>query len=200
MTSLVQIISNLKKNFLNKKVTVLFCDIQGSYTSKMYLYEDMLKGAYNLADITTNLGLNAYITEHVPKVFGKTDSKLIELLKNPVIVEKYFFSMLNDETIANLYPDDHSFILVGMETHICVFQTAYTLLKNKKDVIIIKDAVSSNSKEERETGLKNIESMGAFITTNQNLLYLLLENGKHECFKSCLPIMKRMIDDKNQLI
>lgn len=212
-SSLINTITNFRYNIKNNQVTVLYCDIQNNYINKMYLSEMFYKSCLNIANISNIFKFNNYVTEHVPKVFGKTNKDLLNLISNPIIKEKNKFAMFDDDDLNNYLiqknSDSHTFILIGMEAHICVFQTAFNLLNFKCksdsknfmiDVIIVKDAVSSNCKNERKLAIENLSDMGCFVTSIQNLLYLILEDSKHEKFKESLPLMKKIMELDNQLV
>ncbi len=188
---LLSTISKLQENFINKKpINVLFCDFQDYYIKKIYKYNEIITAAEEIAEASKILGLNQIVTEHEKRVFGPT----IQEIKNHFyektdLFEKTRFAMIDDEYIKN-QDEDAVYVLLGIEAHICVTQTALNILKNNRPLILLADGISSTNPGDRELALKNLQAMGAYVTTTQSFLYLLLRDGKHPFFKSLLHIFK----------
>lgn len=202
MSSLINVnsLKQLRNNFKSNQITFLICDIQDKYIDKCYLSENLIKSAVLLSKIVSILNIQTIIAEHVPKVFGKTPKEIINQLTNPILIEKKSFSMLNDDYINTNFPSDHSFILIGIETQICVFQTAFKLIENKKNVFVVKDAVSSISEHERESGLRLLNEIGVGLMSIQSLITFLIEDSSDERFKKIVPIIKELNEVNNKLI
>jgi nicotinamidase-related amidase len=81
-------------------------------------------------------------------------------------------------------------ILCGIETHICVAQTALDLLPGHYRILVVKDATSSHASIDRETALRRMEASGAEITTTEAIIYELIEKAGTEEFRSVLDIVK----------
>jgi nicotinamidase-related amidase len=128
------------------------------------------------------------------------------------VVEKKKFSMLTDEVRGILAMDNKgdesspttscastttaaaataaafgnrpTYIVVGIEAHVCVQQTCLDLLEQDKyQVHIICDAVSSQQASDRIVALRRLERAGCFLTTAQSAAFMLLQSANHECFK-----------------
>lgn len=98
--------------------------------------------------------------------------------------EKKKFSMMTEEVQGHIDGlDKETFIVVGIETHICVQQTCLDLLEQGKDVHIIVDAVSSQRAIDREVALQRLAQSGAFLTTAQSAAFMLVGTAEHEQFK-----------------
>jgi len=86
--------------------------------------------------------------------------------------------------INSLPTPPQSFILFGIEAHVCVQQTALDLLAKGYDVHVVVDATSSQSPLDREVALERMKGSGAFLTTAQSVAFMLMESAEHECFKT----------------
>lgn len=76
-----------------------------------------------------------------------------------------------------------SIVLVGMESHICIEQTAMDLLSLEKyNVHIVADCVLSRTLDDRAMALKRLENMGCIITTSENLIFKLIQDKDHPKF------------------
>lgn len=80
-------------------------------------------------------------------------------------------------------------ILTGLETHICILQTALTALK-KFDVQVVADAVSSRSREDKEIALERMKNAGVTITSTEMFIFEILKKAETKEFKLTLPLLK----------
>ena len=81
-------------------------------------------------------------------------------------------------------------VLCGIETHICVLQTAADLIKEGFEVYIVKDACASRNKKEYKTGLELLEQYCAKITCVEIALFEWLKTSKHPNFKEIQALIK----------
>lgn len=81
-------------------------------------------------------------------------------------------------------------VLGGIETHICVLQTACDLIKEGFDVYIIKDACASRNKKEYKTGLELLKQYGAKISCVEIALFEWLKTSKHPNFREVQTLIK----------
>ena len=81
-------------------------------------------------------------------------------------------------------------VVFGIETHICVLQTALALLEASYDVAVIKDASGSRAEIEHQSGLSYLQNNGAHIITTEMLLFQLLKTSKHPKFKEIQTLVK----------
>ena len=71
----------------------------------------------------------------------------------------------------------------------CVQQTALDFLEEDYDVHVIADATSSRTMTERLMALERMKQSGAFITTSESILFMLLKDAKHEKFREIQKII-----------
>ena len=81
-------------------------------------------------------------------------------------------------------------VLTGIESHICVYQTALDLISAGYPVFVVSDAVSSRTAGNREIGLQLIRDAGGTITRTESVLFELLKTAAHEKFKDIFRIVK----------
>jgi len=124
-------------------------------------------------------GLGPYVEE--------LDSLMGEL---PKIDKTEFSCCANAKTshiIDGLPQSVHTVLLVGVETHICIYQTAKLYLEMGFTPWIVADGVSSRSRENHRFGLRRLEQMGAIIGPAEMIIYELLAKAGTEEFKAVLP-------------
>lgn len=81
-------------------------------------------------------------------------------------------------------------VLCGLETHICVNQTAHDLLDNGFDVHLLTDAVGSRFEHDRLAGIAKMQASGVVLSSVEMALFELMRDSKHEKFKEIQAIVK----------
>ncbi len=108
----------------------------------------------------------------------------------PKIDKIEFSSCASKETlrVIDSLPDAVStIILVGVETHICIYQTAKGYLDKGVTPCVVSDAVSSRTEVNYNLGLRRLEQMGAIVGPAEMIIYELLARAGTPTFKSILP-------------
>ncbi len=143
------------------------------------------------------LKVPALVTEQYPAGLGHTAAEIMgELGETVPVFEKSTFSAWGTEAFrAELRRLGRSHvILCGIETHICVGQTARELLREGFAVHVVEDAVASRLETDRETGLKRLYMDGALPTTVETALFEMTRDSKHPLFKDIQKISKYRAD------
>uniref|UniRef100_A0A7S3ZIJ7 Isochorismatase-like domain-containing protein n=2 Tax=Lotharella globosa TaxID=91324 RepID=A0A7S3ZIJ7_9EUKA len=134
----------------------------------------------------TELKMPIIVTEQYPKGLGETVGELQDYVKNSHKFEKTQFSMLTAEVkdcMEKKCSSCDTWIIVGIESHVCVQQTALGLLKEGKSVYVLADAVSSQTRWDREIALDRMRQAGAVVTTTESCIFELLGDFKHPSAK-----------------
>jgi nicotinamidase-related amidase len=79
---------------------------------------------------------------------------------------------------------------VGIETHICVQQTALDLLRMKMQPVVLADAAGSRRPQDREIALHRMRAAGAVVTTVESALFELVHESGTDLFKKILPLVR----------
>jgi hypothetical protein len=113
-------------------------------------------------------------------------------IETVVHADKTLFSMLTPEVrnALSTLPSPLSCVIVGIESHICVTQTALDLLRLGHKVYIIADGVSSCNKEEVPIALARLRSEGAVVTTSESFLYECVGDAGLPEFKQIIGLVK----------
>jgi len=126
---------------------------------------------------------------------GTTVQEIKNVLKNfdsykPI--RKLDFSCYRNEEFRRILEQSgfSNLLICGIETHICVIQTALDLIGNGYMVQIPRDATSSHTKEDFETAISRLRDSGAVITTTEALIYELTGKAGTKEFKKILEIIK----------
>lgn len=147
-----------------------------------------------LISLARCIHLPIVITEQYPQGLGKTTSELIqELGEMYQPIEKITFSCYAHppfvEKIKSLRVGH--FILSGIESHICVLQTALDLLADGYEVSVVSDAVCSRHKSDWEAGLGLVKQGGGVVTSTEIIIFQLLKQSGTPEFKFMSPLLKQ---------
>jgi len=145
-----------------------------------------------LASAAKLLGVRAVLTEQYPQGLGPTPPALAGLL--PPAHAKTAFSCCGCPAFAALVdsPADpiHAVVLCGLETHVCIAQTALDLLARGLCVSIAVDAVASRHTLDHEIGLRRLEAAGAVLTTTEAILFEWMRDAAHPQFKAVQKLVR----------
>lgn len=139
------------------------------------------------------LNIKTIVSEQYPKGLGSTSRKLLEVLPKDVeFIEKTAFSLLKEENALDLIKSfaKKQVILFGIETHICVLQTALDLIENGFEVYLIRNACKSRSDYESAAGMELMANAGVQLLTLETALFQLLKSSKHPHFKEVQALIK----------
>ena len=170
------------------EATLLIIDVQEKLVS-MLNDENVKSDSIKLARAASILDIQTVITEQYPKGLGFTIQEIKDVLPNAEYVEKTSFSAFKEDDVKKLL-SNKQVILFGIETHICVLQTAMDLLNEGYEVFVIQNACGSRNEENKNAALRRLIHSGAQIVTTEMVLFELLESSKHPKFKEVQALIK----------
>ena len=130
--------------------------------------------------------------EQLPDKLGSTIPEIKNIMNDQSPIIKNVFSCVDSDlyiSVLNNYDPDEV-ILCGIETHVCVYQTAMDLLSIGKDVQVVADAVTSRKKLNHNIGLQRISEKGGLLTTYELLLFEEQKIAEGDRFKSLIQLIK----------
>ena len=177
----------MDKFLLNKNEAVLvIVDIQERLAAVMSERQKVVDNCLHLIEVSKLLNIPILLNEQYPKGLGPTVSEIREVLLPYQPLEKVTFSCCRGESFPNVLAASgrKKVILAGMETHVCVLQTAIDLLKTGYLVHLAKDATCSRTPDNFTTGAEFMRDAGAVITCTETVLFQLLEKAGTDEFKA----------------
>jgi nicotinamidase-related amidase len=177
---------------LNRENAVLiFIDVQGRLSELVDGAEPLFKNLHRLLDGMKALEMPVIITEQIPEKLGPTRDEFLPFITEPPII-KTSFSCCGEPAFMKALEKTgrRHVILCGIETHVCVYQTAVHLLESGYEVQVVVDAVSSRDPANKALALRRMEREGTQLTGTEMVLFELLGNAKAPQFKSILQIVK----------
>lgn len=147
------------------------------------------------------MGIPVIATEQYPKGLGNTVEEIDTSGFRERIYPKTKFSMVIPDVEEQLKEMENvkSIVLMGIETQVCVLQTALDLLERNYDVHILADGVSSRTMVERMIAIERLRQSGAFITTSESVLFMLMGDAKFPNFKEVQALVKTSAPDSGLL-
>ncbi|MFT7815759.1 isochorismatase domain-containing protein 1 [Arapaima gigas] len=177
---------------LSPATTVFFCcDMQERFRPAIKYFGDIISVGQRLLQGARILGIPVIVSEQYPKGLGSTVQEM-DLAGAKLVFPKTKFSMVLPEVEAALVemPGLRSVVLFGVETHVCIQQTALDLIGRGFEVHIVADATSSRSMMDRMFALERLARTGIVITTSESILLQLVSDKDHPKFKEIQNIIK----------
>lgn len=171
---------------------LIVIDVQGKLARLMHEKEALFQNLQRLIKGAQALRIPILWTEQNPEGLGPTIPEIASLLSETTPLPKISFSCCGDDSFTQKLKATgrKQFLIAGIETHVCVYQTARDLLNDSYDVEVVVDAVSSRTQANREIGLEKMRDAGAHMTSTETALYELLQVAKGDQFKEILKIVK----------
>ena len=143
----------------------------------------------NAAEIT---GVPALLTEQYPQGLGHTVPEIRKAASDSTILPKMHFSCMEDDGFADAFRSlgRRQAVLTGMEAHICVVQTAASLVEAGYDVFVVSDATASRTLESEQACLARLSAAGVSIVTTEMVVFEWLGQAGTAAFKEMLPLIK----------
>ena len=172
---------------------LIVIDIQEKLLPHIFEKERHLRNAQLLIRMAGILNLPMIATTQYARGLGDTVSQVKDLLPEGAI-DKQVFSCFGSDVFCSVLkrlPGRRNTVLVcGMESHICVMQTALGALREGYLVHVASDAVSSRSEWNWKIGLERMRAGGAVISSTEMMIYELMRSSGTDAFKHMLPYLK----------
>jgi nicotinamidase-related amidase len=172
--------------------TLVIVDVQGKLAGIMHDKEILFKNIAILIRAAKLLDIPILWCQQCPNALGPTVPEIAELLTDNRPINKSAFSCCGDEqfNIKLNKLGRREVILCGIETHVCIFQTAADLLDNGYNIYVIADAVSSRTLQNKQIALDRLSAEGVKISSTEMLLFELLKTADHPQFKQIAKLIK----------
>ncbi|MEY2633088.1 MAG: hypothetical protein RIR00_1742 [Pseudomonadota bacterium] len=166
---------------------LLVVDIQGALLPAIADGEAVLGHARWLLEVAALLEVPALLTEHCPERIGLTDARLRGFFPPERIVAKTWFSAVAEGGLAQAPGGERrQVVLSGMETHVCVQQTALDLLAAGREVFVVEEAVGSRRPRDKALALERLRQNGAEILSREMVAFEWLAHAGHPRFREVL--------------
>lgn len=167
-------------------------DVQEKLMTVMPRRAETLAAMQRLIKAAGILKIPALVTAQYVKGLGPVCAEIAELLAGIKPMEKLAFSCCGSEEFTRAIKDlrRQRILLCGIETHVCVQQTAIDLMASDHFVYVVADAVCSRHETDSTVAIERLRDCGAVITTVEAAIFELLREAGTEQFKQILPLFK----------
>jgi nicotinamidase-related amidase len=173
---------------------LIVVDIQERLLPPIFHREELIRNSKLLIRTAGALNIPAIMSTQYAKGLGKTVPEIASLLPETEAIDKDQFSCFGSDAFCTLLKrlpvKRNTLLLCGMESHICVTQTALGALREGYLVHVASDAVSSRTEWNWKIGLKRMRSAGAVISSTEMMIYELMRSSSSPAFKEMLPHLK----------
>ncbi len=182
------IADRLEKN--RSLLTVI--DIQEPFRPLIHGMDGVIANSSRLMRFCERLDVPILVTEHYPERLGVTVPELKQINAGAAVIEKIHFSCAGDAGYLSRLEGTRrdQLILCGIETHVCVYQTAFDLKKRGYQVVLAADAVSSRRAADRGLGLDRMREIGVQIMSAEMIMFEILRVARTDDFKAVADILK----------
>jgi nicotinamidase-related amidase len=174
--------------------TLLVIDIQQKLLPPIFQREQMVRNAQLLIRAAGLLKIPALVSTQYAKGLGSTVPEIASLLPQTEPIDKTLFSCFGSDAFCALLKhmpgQRNTLLLCGMESHICVAQTALAALREGYVVHVASDAVSSRTEWNWKIGLDRMRQAGAVISSTEMMIYELMRSSSSAPFRELLPYLK----------
>ena len=171
---------------------LLVVDVQERLAPAVLERERVVANAVRLVEAAKRLKVPVLMTEHCAAKIGPVLPELRDRVAEDAILPKVHFAAAREPACAARFSELRRSLCViaGMETHVCVLQTAISLKQAGYHPHVVSDAVSSRRMADKEAALERLRDNAIGLVTTEMVIFEWLERGDDEAFGDLLPIIK----------
>jgi nicotinamidase-related amidase len=171
---------------------LLVIDMQERLVPAMLAPARTIRNTRLLLQAAGMTGVPALLTEQYPQGLGHTIPEIVKAAGDSIVLPKMHFSCMEDEGFAAAFRglNRRQAILTGMEAHICVTQTAASLVEDGYEVFVVSDATASRTAESESACLARLSAAGVSVVTTEMVVFEWLGKAGTDAFKQILPLIK----------
>lgn len=165
---------------------LLLIDVQEKLTPLVKNSDELVNNCKWLMNIASELDVPILVSEQYSKGLGKTVESLRCLIPGDIDIDKVHFSCYKDPIFLKSWGklNKKQAIIAGIETHVCVLQTALDLLSSGVDVYVVVDAVSSRNPLDNQYALERMRAEGVQLVTREMVFFEWMEQAGTSVFKA----------------
>lgn len=177
-----------------EKCALVVIDIQQKLLPPIFNKDQLVRNTSLLVRLAKILNIPTLLTTQYAKGLGRTVPEIAELLPGVEEIDKLEFGCFGKDAfcsaVKSLPGNRNTMLLCGMETHICVMQTALGALDQGYLVHVASDAVGSRAESNWKVGIERMRDAGCVISSTEMMMYELLRQSGSAAFKELLPYLK----------
>jgi nicotinamidase-related amidase len=173
---------------------LLLClDLQPAFLNAMSGNGRVLRRCAFVIEAAQGFGLPVAFTEQMPQKLGGTAPELLALVPGAPVWGKTAFSALADDGIHDALRKRsvRHLLICGLETPVCIYQTALEALALKYRVTVLADAVAARRDDDAQAALAALAHAGVNVLPAETVFYALLHDAAHPFFKAYTQLVKK---------
>ena len=169
-----------------EKSCLVIVDVQEKLTPKVVAAKAFVEKTNWLMRLASELDVPILVCEQYPKGLGSTIAAIKDFLPTQQVFEKLSFSAYRDPNFQQALAHIHrkQVVLVGIETHVCILQTALDLQSQGHQVYVVSDAVSARHAYDHQVALDRMRQLGVQIMTAEMVFYEWIKDAGTPMFKA----------------
>lgn len=174
-------------------VLLLCVDLQPVFLKAMHNGEEIMKRCSFVLEAAAGLGIRVAFTEQLPRKLGGTAPELLALAPGADVHAKSAFSVFGDDGITDAIRslEIEHLILCGLETPVCIYQTALGALDANLQVTVLSDAIGARRPADAATCVDALIRSGIHVLPSETVFYALLHDAGHPFFKGYTQLVKK---------
>jgi nicotinamidase-related amidase len=174
-------------------VLLLCIDLQPAFLNVIPGGDNLLKRCQFVIEAAAGLGIRVAFTEQLPRKLGGTAPELLQLAPGADVHAKSAFSVFGDDGITDALRslDIEHIILCGLETPICIYQTALGALDANLQVTVLSDAIGARRPADAALCIDALTRSGIHVLPAETVFYALLHDAGHPFFKGFTQLVKK---------
>jgi nicotinamidase-related amidase len=171
---------------------LILVDLQGKLALLMHEKQTLFANIQVLIKSAKILNIPILWCQQAPQALGATLPQIAELLDDNEPIDKFCFNCCDNDLFNSKLEkfNKKQVILCGIETHVCIYQTALYLKQAGYEVTVIADAVSSRTESNKTFALNKMQTMEIDISTTEMALFELLKTAEHPNFRQIAKLIK----------
>lgn len=164
---------------------LVIVDVQERLAPVIHQRDQLIARMRWLGEIARELQVPVVVTEQYPKGLGISVPDLAGVIEHARVVEKIHFSAVQEPHFLDALDEikPKQIILMGMEVHVCILQTAVELQQRGYQVYVVEDAVGSRRPSDKETALSRLRQAGVCVISSEMAAYEWLHRGATDQFR-----------------
>jgi nicotinamidase-related amidase len=178
---------------INRENTIgLVTDMQEKLISTINNYKTIIKNSVFLLQGLRLFRIPLIVTQQNTKGLGSTIPEINETIGNFSYIEKSSFSCYRESAFVRILNriGKRNVVMIGVEAHVCILQTALDLLYNNFIPVVVEDCIGSAEENDMRVTLWRMRDAGIIITTSESLLFELCRDSGTNEFKELLKLVK----------
>lgn len=183
---------NNVKRIEREETAAIVIDMQSKLYPLIYDNQQLTNNCIRLIEGLKVLSIPILVTQQYTPGLGNTIEPIKEAIGDYTHLEKLYFSCYGEQNVKDEMKKlgKKNILLMGIEAHVCVLQTALDLLDNGYQPVLIEDCVSSRNLNNKHIAVKRMSKAGVVVTTYESILFELTVVCGTDEFKKIVKIVK----------